>query len=310
VILLKGAYLAHVVFRDRALRPMVDVDILINQGDLPRVENALQSLGYKLGVLKHRDWSLKNHYHLAYIHPQFQVQIEVHWHIQRPDAPYPVDINELWQHAQPITIAGVETLGLSHEHLLLHQCLHLAKHGFGVGLRPFCDLAEILRCYQDQIDWQQVRRDADRWRIAKAVGLSLLFTHEFFGGVALPILEAFKPTTADLGILETARGQILTFGAMNERLSSEFLHVWEGNQEHRRVSNFLRRIFLPQDLMASVYHLSPNSWRVYLYYPVRIFDLFTRYPRKIRQLMRRDEAIMTLSQQTKQVDAFHDWLAT
>jgi hypothetical protein len=315
-IALKGVYLAHFVYQDRALRPMVDIDILVRRSDVTQVEKMLQMSGYRLSDWKHRDWCLKNHYHLPYTHAELDLNIELHWDIQRPHGSYPVDVGELWSQAQAFSIAGVEILGLSLEHLLLYQCLHIAKHGFGVGIRPFCDLAAILRCYHDQIDWPKVQHIAERWRMTKAVGLSLYFTDEFFGCVAESVMEALTPSLVNTealvntGVVETAREQILTVGSTSERLSSEFIQVWEGGQESNKTSRLLRRILLPPDLMASIYHLSPSSWRVYLYYPVRVFDLFVRYPRIIRQLMRNDVATQIWAQETNKVEALREWLAT
>jgi hypothetical protein len=310
VILLKGAFLAYVVYGDRALRPMADVDILVKRDDIAGVEGMLQAMGYQLSKWKHRDWCLQNHYHLSYVHPELGVSIEVHWHIQRPEALYPIAIDELWQHACPITIAGVEVTALSLEHLLLYQCLHIAKHSFGLGLRHFYDLAAILEHYHEQIDWLKVKAGANHWHIAKAVYLSLYFTSEFFRGAAHPAMEALKPASLDLEVVETARGQILTSGSSSARLSSEFLQLWEGQYDQNKVPQLLRRVFLPRDLMASVYHLSPNSWHVYLYYPVRIFDLVLRYPQIIRQFLRRDQAMLSWAEQSNKVEMLRKWLAT
>ncbi|MCC6457192.1 MAG: nucleotidyltransferase family protein [Caldilineaceae bacterium] len=329
-IVLKGVYLAQVVYQDRALRPMVDIDILVERNEVAQVENILQGLGYRFSDWKHRDWCLKNHYHLPYTHAELDLNIELHWDIQRPQRPYPVDVGELWSQAQSFRMAGVEILCLSHEHLLLYHCLHIAKHGFGVGIRPFCDLAAILRCYHDQINWHKVQCIAERWRMTKTVGLSLYFTDEFFGCVAAPVMEALalsvirSPVNATVNasvstetfvnaevnaeVLETARKQILTIGSTSERLSSEFMQLWEGGQESNKTSRLLRRVLLPPDLMASIYHLSPHSWRLYLYYPVRVFDLFIRYPRIIRQLMRHDVATQVWAQETNKVDALREWL--
>ncbi len=48
VILLKGAHLAEAVYGNIALRPMVDVDLLVKQADLMRVHDILIGQGYAL----------------------------------------------------------------------------------------------------------------------------------------------------------------------------------------------------------------------------------------------------------------------
>jgi len=50
VILLKGSYLARHVYRDPALRPMDDVDILIHEEDLEQARSVLSNIGYRSAV--------------------------------------------------------------------------------------------------------------------------------------------------------------------------------------------------------------------------------------------------------------------
>lgn len=310
VIVLKGVYLAYSLYEDRALRPMTDIDMLVKQGDVAETERVLQTLGYTLRDWKNHTWCLRNHYHLSYQQPEAQVNIEVHWHIQRPKAPYLVNIEELWQKAQPVTMAGAQAWALSYEHLVLYHCLHIAKHGFGVGLRPFFDLVVIMKKFGTQIDWSQVQAEAQTWRISKALYLSLFFIQEFFGTVPEALLDALKPTTLDLAIVLAAREQIFTLGSDVKRLSTDFLEVWEGETRHNKIGQLFRRIFLPPDLMSSLYGMEPDSWRVYLYYPVRLFDLLLRYPAVTHRLLRRDKTTLTLAQQATKVDSLRKWLAT
>jgi hypothetical protein len=49
-VLLKGAYLGRVVYRDPALRPMADLDILVTEDQFERAGTLLASLGYRLQV--------------------------------------------------------------------------------------------------------------------------------------------------------------------------------------------------------------------------------------------------------------------
>jgi hypothetical protein len=45
-LLLKGASLAYTVYPSPALRPRGDTDLLVREGDLPRVAQILRKLGY------------------------------------------------------------------------------------------------------------------------------------------------------------------------------------------------------------------------------------------------------------------------
>src|SRR5690606_15331837 len=127
------------------------------------------------------EWWSKKHFHVVYRHVNTGIFIEVHWHLQRPDALYRMDIDAIWQRAKMETLAGNKVLTMSPEHLLLHQCIHMVTHDFQVGLRAFRDIAEILRQHRDAINWDELIRDAYYWRADKAVFLAFYLTDEYFG---------------------------------------------------------------------------------------------------------------------------------
>ena len=94
VIVLKGAYLAQVVYGNVALRSMNDLDILVRECDLEKIENKLQELGYQFwpeaGVTRER------HYHFRYYSPITEIFLELHWHLQPPSLLYRLDLERFW----------------------------------------------------------------------------------------------------------------------------------------------------------------------------------------------------------------------
>jgi hypothetical protein len=148
VIVLKGAFLAEAVYIDPALRSsMADVDIMVPRQELPRVQATLLDMGYAPREREDIELRCRTTKGLApFTRSGFTV--EPHWHIVHPTSPFRVDTAGLWARARPATIAGVEVLALSPEDLLLHLCLHtVQKHSLGLGLLPFCDIAETVRHY-------------------------------------------------------------------------------------------------------------------------------------------------------------------
>ena len=160
VIVLKGAFLAELVYENIGLRAIGDVDLLVKKEDLGKVKRVLIHLGYqalptrwgeRLNELWETEWAEERHFTKAN-----NVDIDVHWYIQDRVDPFQIDIADLWEHAQPVVLAGVETLMLAPEDQLLHLCLHLERHmrnKGAVSFKWYCDIAAVIGHYRTAIDW-------------------------------------------------------------------------------------------------------------------------------------------------------------
>ena len=128
--------------------------------DLEKVKQELIQLGYQalptkwgeqLNELLETAWAEERHFTKAN-----NVDIDVHWYIQEPISTFQIDIADFWSNAQPVTIAGVETLMLAPEDQLLHLCLHLERHMGNTGAVSFkwyCDIAAVIQHYDNTIHW-------------------------------------------------------------------------------------------------------------------------------------------------------------
>jgi hypothetical protein len=151
VIVLKGAYLAETVYGDVALRPMCDNDLMVPRVDLARAEAVLLDLGGAPEQIKDTESRRRERHHAppVIIH---DLAIELHWTIVSPTGPVRIDAAGLWNRARPASIAGVETLALSPEDLLLHLCLHFCYKDACVGLRSLCDIAETIQHFGGEMN--------------------------------------------------------------------------------------------------------------------------------------------------------------
>lgn len=101
VILLKGAYLAHSVYDSIAIRSMSDVDILILQKDLNRVNEQLEKMGYRALItdLRHAGWEKPG-----------VLKLEVHWTLTAPETYFQINIAEWWSRAVPFELHQMSML--------------------------------------------------------------------------------------------------------------------------------------------------------------------------------------------------------
>ena len=159
VIVLKGAHLAALVYRHIALRPMSDIDLLVHRSDLERAVAKLHDLGFTGPLPGEVPMVSQEGHHLPMMHKAPETGIEVHWAPFWPPRLAGIANDACWARSCPATIAGAPTRVLSPEDLLLHVCLHdacdLACGPFGLGLRPLCDVAAIIRHYRETLSWPE-----------------------------------------------------------------------------------------------------------------------------------------------------------
>jgi hypothetical protein len=156
VIVLKGASIAELVYGNIALRPMYDLDVLVQPRDLDLADRLVRELGYVPDESwRPADWYRRHHHHLApYRARDGSSRLELHHHIFPPDAGVQLPIEDLWQRARPVCLGSAPTLVLAPADLLLHLCVELsAVQHFVGGLRRLCDIATAIKCYEMELDW-------------------------------------------------------------------------------------------------------------------------------------------------------------
>ena len=95
-IALKGAALAETVYPSRALRAMSDIDLLVRPDAVERIEAQLLELGYSHQPHpRGTDWRTAHHYHFVFVQTRATgsaIPLEVHWHLDRPNRPFAIDL--------------------------------------------------------------------------------------------------------------------------------------------------------------------------------------------------------------------------
>lgn len=312
VIALKGAHLAELVYGNVALRSLGDVDLLVRKSDLAGAAGTLEGIGYRPSQPFWIEATCATSHQLPPFIKAGGPMIEVHWTIEHPGGPFRIDLDGLWQRAQPADINGSSVLVLSPEDLMLHLCLHACfHHRLTIGPRALCDVAAVIRRDQGGLDWEQVAVRAREWGATKPVYLTLRLAREWVGAAVPPhVLDDLAPSDLDPGIVAGATDQL--FGAHTGGslpLSPNFMRIWNARGLRGKVAGFLRFTFPSREAMATMYPPPPSSRRIYLYYPVRLKDLLVRYGRSAWRLLRRDEAMLASARREDKGNALVDWLA-
>jgi hypothetical protein len=270
VIVLKGAFLAEVVYRDVALRPMCDVDLMVPKAEQPKAQAVLLDMGGIQQEPAGNELFWKEHHHPppTIIHG---ISIELHWAIADPAEAIWIDPAGFWNRAQPATIAGVEVLGLSVEDLLLNVCIHHCCVHHLKGLRSFCDIAETIRLYRGKLDWHRVTDLSHEWHAARYVALTLDLTRRLLGtDVTDDVFERLVPGGIDEHVLHRARQFVLADTGYTPWSSISGLLGARTLADKARL--LWQRVFISREEMARVYPASRGSRFLGRYYALRLRD--------------------------------------
>jgi hypothetical protein len=202
VVVLKGAALAELVYRHIGLRTMADVDLLVEKKDLDKAGAIIERLGF-LSYEGYRDkqWYREHHHHMVpYVSSDGWMTIEIHWHIIERTALIDMPIDQLWARAQPVRIASVPCLALSTEHMLLHVALHLSSPNRFLGqLRGLYDVAELLRRFGHELNWEELLRMAALADARKYLYVVLCLVRDALGS-AVPV-EVLRQLRREISLL-------------------------------------------------------------------------------------------------------------
>jgi len=158
-IVLKGAALSDLVYGDIGLRPMSDLDLLIQRIDLHKARIILAEAGYSLVGLEMRaGYTEEFRYEETWLKPGLvNTYIDLHWGLFNHLYYQPgVTTQWLWDTALNLEINQVKVQVLGYEAQVLHLCAHLCLHHTGDELMWLQDIAELIHRYPDQIDWAQL----------------------------------------------------------------------------------------------------------------------------------------------------------
>jgi hypothetical protein len=159
IILLKGTALAHLVYGGPDLRPMVDIDALIDPADLKRAIAAVCDLGYSFEAHYPSRFAGRMH-HLPVAHVNnsgFRISLELHLDAMAPDTPERLTFATLSEKPRPFSRGnGPQGLALGHTDMLRHLVRHAFEPARRVRLKHLYDLSRYQAVFSDEIDWHRI----------------------------------------------------------------------------------------------------------------------------------------------------------
>ncbi len=309
VIVLKGAALAELVYPQRALRPMADIDLLIREEDLEGAERRLRSIGYEVAHDPQTKEELRQrHHHWVFRSARPDVggiPVELHWSLDPPGRPVAWDVRALFERATPASIAGADALVLGPEDLILHLCLHLCRHRFNGGVIALCDIAATVSHYDGRLDWAKVEARATESGASEYAFVPLRLAADLMGaGVPPSILASLRGSGGNDRTLALARERILEEKG-DVRGAAELRLRWGRRSPAGRVAA-VRRALSPET--ATRHHratIEPAGR--HFPYLARLMDLLRQYGRWLWALARHPRWVSAVVEREERKAQLDSW---
>lgn len=192
VLLTKGVPLALSYYRNPALRPMADVDVVVPQARLAQASGVLASLGWR-GQWPEGD-ALRFRHAMQVFGPD-GAQLDLHW---RPMYESPADSpaeDSFFATAEPLDFRGTMVRQPDPAHALFLTVVHGVRWNVETPVRWIPDAITILRSRGSDVDWDRLLHLAVTYRAVRRLRLGLSYLAKSFGAPVPDSVQARLRTT-------------------------------------------------------------------------------------------------------------------
>jgi hypothetical protein len=273
-VFLKGAYLAEFAYPEPGLRPLRDIDVLVERHEAIAAFDRLQAVGFARDphYPGHIEAYLEGSKHLPrLIAPDGGTAVELHLQLTEStrysDECRTLRARAVLARAQPSRVALHDIRFPTPEDMLVHLCVHAVyEHQFNIGPLILPDLRWLLATHS--INWKTVWADAAEQNVTRGVALMLqLLRQQWPGSIEgrpddlLPLAEV-----DDNVVLQTAEMLLRSFAARND------VAILESVQAKPTLAGklwfVLSKAFPAPSELAKQFPRSPHSLGIVMCYPM------------------------------------------
>ncbi len=203
-IAFKGPVLAAAAFGDLGLRQFIDLDILVRPSEFGSCRETLAGLGYRseYSGLRDEDRDFFQSYQETFDSDDWLAPLDVHSRLNPRYFAYAPEGDALFRRAAMIELKSGSIRTLSNNDLVLHLCVHGAKHGWN-SLGWILDIAAFMR-RNPGIDWRSMLDDASSVGGRRMLLLGIYLTRDL---LKAPIPEEVAAlASSDRVIVDLAAG--------------------------------------------------------------------------------------------------------
>jgi len=257
-MVLKGAALTVQVYRNHAIRPMADMDILVPASQAVETYEILRALGWsrQSGSCFEKDLKYRN---ATGFKNCSGIEFDLHWHPIKDSSIIASQkrYDELfWQSAVPIEIAGEPTLAPGLPESLLLVIAHGIWDNAVPPIRWVADAVFLIRFFQAKPNWQRFILLVRRYNLPLQMINALYYLEETFRAAIPPfVFEKLKQMPA--GFPQKA----LSRSCMGETKGTwhKMIQITPGIVEYLRVSGDIEAAKLLAGFPAYVFYRMHNK---------------------------------------------------
>jgi len=193
-MILKGAALTLLYYRDHGLRPMGDFDVLVHTEQASAAIALLTKLGWtpKWRLLEALNEKCFSTWHAHGLEDAAGRQFDLHWHVL-VECCYAHADDDFWNGAVATKLHDVPTYALNPTDQLLHVCVHGAKWSPVPPLRWVADAMMVISDSQSEIDWNRLIAQAQKRRLILPLKDTLIYLRDVLGApVPTSVLQSIQ----------------------------------------------------------------------------------------------------------------------
>ncbi|MFC2054219.1 nucleotidyltransferase family protein [Chloroflexota bacterium] len=176
-MIIKGAALTTLYYKDLGLRPMDDVDVLVHPNDALASFDLLEKLGWRQTkkVQKGLDNKFLSFFHSRGFENESGYSFDINWHLIKLCCQVDAD-DSFWKGALPIKFQDIPVFVLNPTDQLMHVCFHGITH---IPMSPkwIADAIMILNYSGSEIDWDRLLAQVQERHIILPLHDTLAYLH-------------------------------------------------------------------------------------------------------------------------------------
>ena len=174
------------------------------------------------------------------------------------------------------------------------------------------DIAETVKHFENKVDWQHLQQTAQRWGATKSLYVGLRLAAELFYA---PVPDSFMDVIKPMNVEPSYHALLHDFlfaenesESQTESIAPVIANIWTTKDISGKVKQLCKRLFLSRQEMALIYGVSPDSLRIFLYYPAQLKYLLNTHGRTVWRLVRKDEQMEAGAERQSEVNELRKWL--